>query len=249
MRGKGGLAIAAVILLLLAAACVGFGAAVLHRSGVAGRQALALLLALPGPGPLAAYHARRALEGAAVVTVGSAVAGWIAAWALSRLPGWWSALAGALLCFPGLSVVLGWVLAWIALLPLGGPVGAALTAGAALHWPFGPRLLLIAVLAPPLALALAGAWRSVDPVALRAAVTCRIGAARRFGRLVLPELLGPLADWVVAIFLISFAVLALGSPALPLIDAAGMGTLATMLAAIVLGVALIWGAAAQRRPA
>ncbi len=249
MRGWGGLAIAVLILLVLTALCVGFGVMLLGHSGPAVRQALALLLALPGPGPLAAYHARRALEGAAVVTVCSAVVGWIAAWAISRLPGWWSALAGVLLCFPGLSVVFGWALGWLALLPLGGPVGAALAAGPALHWPFGPRLSLIAVLAPPLALSLAGAWRGVDPVALRAAQTCGIGPARRFWRLVLPELLGTLSDWVVAIFLISFAVLVIRFPALPLIDAAGLGALATILAAIVLGVALLWGALAQRRPA
>ena len=250
MRGRGGLAIAVLILPALAVICLALAVTLIGAAGESLRQSVALLAGLPAPAPHAARVARHALEGAAVVTLCCIGVAWVAGWALGRLPEWWAALATAMLCYPALAVVFAWVLSWLVLLPWSGPLGAVAGAGAALRWPLGSRVLLIAVLAPPLAMSVVRAWRAVDPVALRAAETCGIGAARRFVRLVFPELMGPLVDGAVLVFLISVAVLAIRAPALPLaINTAGMGALAAILAAAVLGAALIWGAVSQRRPA
>lgn len=245
--GRGGLGVAALILLALGLLCVALAAALLGDAGETLPRGWAMLRGLPGPSAAAANAARHAIEGAAPVTVICLALALPLGWALGRLPPGWAALARALLCYPALTLLIAWALGLAVLLQGSDPAAAILSAGASLGLPAGPRAWLVVLLTPPLAGVLGAGWQRLDVVALRAAETLGIGPTRIFFRLVLPELAGPLLDGAALVFLASAAVLAARpeSPPVPL-DTAAIGALAAVAAAVIMTLWLLWRALVQR---
>ncbi len=233
--------LAMLILPLLAVLCAALAAELLADAGHALPRAWAMLRALPAPGAAPARVARHAIEGAALVAVICAALALPVGWALGRLPRGWAAVARALLCYPALTLVLAWLLGFAVLLQASGPVRAALSAGSILPLPAGPRALLIALLLPPLASAAGAAWRRPDPVSLRAAETLGAGPWRVFARLVLPRLLGPLADGTLLAFVAACGVLAMRAvPPAVAVDGRALAALAAVAAAAALVAMLAW---------
>ncbi len=247
MRGKAGLAIAVLILPVLAVICLAFAVTLLGGVGESLPHAWTSLADLPGPGPQAARMIRHAIEGAVLVAACCAVVALVVGWTLGRLPAGWAAVASAMLFYPALTVVMAWLLGFFVLLPATDPAQAVVAAASALPLPLGPRVLLIVLLAPLLATSVGRAWRGVDGTALRAAETLGIGLARRFARLVLPELVRPLTDGAILVFLAAAAVLAVRpvSQAAPF-DSHAIGAMAALVAAVVLLVALAWRGLSRR---
>ncbi len=246
MRGRRDLAVAVLILPVLALLCLGVATALLGDAGHDVPRAWAALRHLPAPIPRTAGIARRAIAGGALVAAVCAAIAVPLGWALGRLPPAWAAAARAMLWYPALTLAIAWLLAFAVQLRAGDPLRAAVAAAGALHLPAGPRLLLPVLLAPPLAGAMAAAWRRPDRAALRAAETLGVAPLRVFAQLVLPDLVGTLADGVLLAFLAAAAVLAVPAlaPAAP-VDAAASLALGAVAAALALGASLLWRSVAR----
>ena len=245
---RGRLAVA-LVLPLLAALCVGFAAVLLRDTGSSLPRAMAMLRALSGPDTRAARAVHHAIEGAAVVALVCGVLSVPLGWTLEKLPRRWAVLGLAMLWYPALTLVMGWLLCLAVRLQVGDPLQAVLAAAPMLRLPTGPRLALMAIILPPLTQAMIAAWRRPDPAVRRAAETLGASHRRTIIRLVLPDLLPPLIDGAATAFIVAAAILAISArqPAVTAGDGRPLAAVAAAATAALLFVYLIWRISLTRR--